>query len=113
MPESTRPEVYTLTRQDITAYVATKQPEETVGYTRIMRSCLIAESLLWKYRDLVEAEVNHDNRFATIETKTGASTTVTFPATVKDAADRFDRLGGIGQAITRQQLESGIPELFA
>lgn len=103
---------YELTTRDITEYVGTKQPDETVGHTRIMRSCLVAESLLWKYPDLAVAEVDHDNGFAKIETKAGAETTITFPATVKATADRFDRLGRLGQGITRQQLESGIPELF-
>lgn len=111
--ESTRPEGYTLTLQDIKDFVAAAGPKSSVGMPRSCSSCLVASALKWKYPWLAYVEVEGDNETAEVfENITESAETVYLPTAVETEADTFDTLGAYGSVVTREELEARMPQLF-
>jgi hypothetical protein len=103
-----------ITLADVKAFAASRGPEEEVGYPSRCSACLVAETIQWKYPGVYEVDVAGDNRLATVYMRDDDfdSTDIDLPVEVKHAADKFDRLGQAWTAITRQDLEVRMPELF-
>lgn len=104
-------EDYTITVEDIKAYLSTKQDDERVGVTVEGDRCLAANTLKHKYPG-VYVGVAWYNTGSQI-----GDTFIDFPEDVTMVANTFDSMqrpedSDIGTPITKAELRERLPELF-
>lgn len=109
--ENQETNTYTISLEDIRAYLATKQDDETVGVTIEGDVCLAANTLKHKYPG-ADVGVAWYNAGARIN-----DTFIKFPEDVTQVANTFDNMERRedyrdGTPITKAQLRERMPELF-
>ena|SRR6185312_16840714 len=99
---------YEITTEDIDAYLATKQDEDTIGYTHDTRKCLIAEAIRQKYHlNRPMAFVSVGLRNAYIHTS-DMHVHIALPEEVQVSLDRFDHMGWEGPITKSEWLEAQV-----
>jgi hypothetical protein len=100
---------YSVSMEDVKAYVATVPEGEEVGVPNNMDYCLVASTLRWKYPD-VSSHVKEYNLGATV-----AGQLVLFSDELFNTAEKFDSLWDSSDCcgvVTTTILKERMPELF-
>ena len=93
---------YTITQEDIDAYLATKQDDDEIGRTCDSLRCLVAEALIWRYH-LEVGDVSVDREVASIFNGNEILVTMGLSKEIQALIEAFDDCTVMGCAVTKRE----------